>query len=352
MSKRSKQNSIRWFRTAVGTPLLLVAAALLTGSLLAPAAAQAQVERDPAKVVGPGECAECHKDTAAIWRHTHHFATFREMPQSKKGIEIAQKMGLRRIKEGSLCLDCHFTTQIKDGEREPIAGISCESCHGAGRDYLKVHSKFSGKKEGEETKAEIAERWRKSEAGGMIRPYMMYRWAKNCYSCHVVPQEKLVNLGGHTAGSAFELVAWSQGEVRHNVWYNKGKSNPPADLNQRRKMFVVGMAVELETALRAVGAATEKATYAITMAKRADIARKRFRQATQLIGGGVPEMASIVKAADGAALKLNNKAQLDAAADAIGKATQALVNKYDGGGFGGIDRALPPESQWKGTPEK
>lgn len=308
-------------------------------------------ERDPARVVGPGECAECHENATAIWRNTHHFSTFREMPRNKDGIEIARKMGLRRIKEDSLCLDCHFTSKLdEEGEPDPIAGISCESCHGAGEGYLEVHSEFSGKEEDEETAEEEVERWHKAEEGGMIRPEMMYTWAKNCYSCHVVPEEKLVNEGGHTAGSPFELVAWSQGEVRHNVWYTDGESNPPADENRRRKMFIVGMAVELETALRSVGEATQKADYAVTMAKRAQRARKRFAQATELVDG-VPEMAEIVKVAEAAQLKLNNKGPLTEAADRIGALTRDIADQYDGSGMDGIDRALPGEDDWKGAPE-
>lgn len=341
--------------TACRTGLVARAAclAVLVAAVLAHHSgnANAQVERDPEQVVGPKECAECHEETAAIWRNTHHYATFREMPRDRDGIKIARKMGLRRIKEGSLCLDCHFTTTKEDGEREAIAGISCESCHGAAKGYLEVHSEFSGKKEEQETAAEEAERWAKSETAGMIRPKMMYRWAKNCYSCHVVPQEKLVNKGGHTAGSPFELVSWSQGEVRHNVWYNEGKANPPADMDRRRLMFVVGMAVELETALRAVGKATEKAEYAVSMAKRAARARKRFAQATELIGD-VPEMAEITKVAKGAGLKLNNEAELTAAADKIGELTQAIVDSYDGSTFAAIDPALPGKDDWKGTPQK
>ena len=78
-------------------------------------------------------------------------------------------MGLRRIKEGSLCLDCHFTTTMEDGEREAVSGISCESCHGAGKDYIDVHSDFSGKDEESETAEEEQARWQKSEQAGMIR---------------------------------------------------------------------------------------------------------------------------------------------------------------------------------------
>lgn len=312
--------------------------------------AAGQVERDPADVVGPAKCVECHEGANAIWRNTHHYATFTTMPRNEEATQIARKMGLRRIKEGSLCLDCHFTTTLKDGERDAVSGISCESCHGAGKDYLEVHSDFSGKDEETESEEEERARWQKSEEAGMIRPSMMYSWAKNCYSCHVVPQEELVNEGGHTAGSDFELVAWSQGEVRHNVWYSEGTSNPPADTNRRRKMFIVGLAVELETALRAVGESTQKADYAVSMAKRADRARNLFSQATDLLGS-IPEMATITEIADSAELKLNNKAALTKAADRIGEQTQKIIANYDGSGMGAIDKALPAESKWKGQPE-
>ncbi len=196
---RSSVRGFSWFVMAV-----LIA-------LLWAGRADSQTASDYSKVVGPGKCAECHKQTAAIWKATHHFKTFAELPRRKEANAIVKKMGLRRIKAGSLCLDCHFTTVVQKEKRKAIAGISCEACHGPGADYLKLHSEFSGKKKATESKAEREKRWVDSEAAGMIRPRDMYRWASNCYGCHIVPQEKLVNVGGHPAGSSFELVYWSQG---------------------------------------------------------------------------------------------------------------------------------------------
>ena len=328
----------------------LAAFALAAIAGFAPASAVAQVERDPEKIVGPEECAECHEDETAIWRHTTHHKTFREMPRDRDGIKMARKMGLRRIKQGSVCLDCHFTTQKVDDKVEAIAGISCESCHGAGEDWVKLHSNFSGKEEETETAQEERIRWEKSEDAGMIRPNMLYRLAKNCYSCHLVPQEELVNKGGHTAGSDFELVAWSQGEIRHNVWYNDGEANPPADKNRQRKMFAVGLAVELETALRGVAKATQKADYAVSMAKRADRARKRMAQAAKLVSG-VPELAEIAKTANAAGLSLNNGDQLRRAADRIADLTRQMVDAHDGAAFAALDPALPGRDAWKGKPK-
>lgn len=304
---------------------------------------------DPAKVLGPNACAECHKTETANWKSTHHFSTFRDMPRRKETKEIAEKMGIKRVKAESLCLDCHFTSQIVKNKPKPVAGISCESCHSEGKDWLKIHSEFSGKKKATESKAQAAARWKKSEEAGMIRPAALYDLAKNCFSCHVVPNEKLVNVGGHPAGSAFELVSWSQGEVRHNTWYTK--SNTPASANKKRMMYVIGLAVELETAMRAVGKATELKTYAKKMAKRVGAARKKMARVAKALPD-TSELADIVKASKSAKLKLKNEANLTVAADKIAMAALSIVGKYDGSTFGAVDKMIPGSDKYMGKPSQ
>jgi hypothetical protein len=326
--------------------LLIAAAVSLT------CGAASATDRSPKKMEGPEECAECHRDEAAVWRATHHHTTFREMPRSEDAEKIAKKMRIKRIKSESLCLNCHFTNQTKGGVTEPIAGISCELCHSAGKDWIKLHAEFSGNKKKElESKQQAALRWKKSEQLGMIRPRQLYKLAKNCYGCHVVPQEKLVNVGEHTPGSKFELVSWSQGEVRHNVWYTEGKENKKASANRKRMMYIIGMVVEYETAIRAVGKATEKKTYAIKMAKRAAKARKKL----SLIAKALPkvkELANILKLAKSAKLKLNNNAALTKAADRIAVEAVSLSTKYDGSKFAKVDSMIPGPKKYKGKPAK
>jgi ssDNA-binding Zn-finger/Zn-ribbon topoisomerase 1 len=320
---------------------------LIAFLLAGPAAAQ--TDWDYTKFVGPDKCAECHKGSVAIWTNTHHFKTVRELPNSEAARQIAMKMGLKRIKSG-LCLDCHFTTVVESEKRKPVAGVSCESCHGPAADYLKRHSEFSGKNKATETDAEREQRWADSEAAGMIRPQDLYRGAENCYSCHVVPLERLVNEGGHAAGSAFELVSWSMGEIRHNVWYTEDKDNPVASPERRRLIYVVGLAVELESALRAVGEATAKADYAVSMAKRAKRAQFRFKTVADALSE--PEVAEIMVAATSAKLKLNNKTNLIAAADRIADATKRLAATYDGSSFRAIDHLIPGADKYKGSPSQ
>ena len=184
----------------------------------------------------------------------------------------------------------------------------------------------------------------------MIRPKLIYLLAKNCYSCHVVPKEKLVNVGGHPAGSKFELVSWSQGEVRHNSWYSKGV-NKPASTERKRLLYVMGLVVELETALRGVGKATEKANYAKLMATRADKARKKVAALAKLLPD-VKELAAIVKLSTSAGLKLNNEESLTKAADGISVEALALSMNYDGSTFGALDKYVPGPDKYKGKPAK
>jgi Cytochrome c554 and c-prime len=309
------------------------------------------VASDPAKTMGPNACAECHKQEAEAWKGTHHFKTFRDLPRSNEAEEISKKMGVRRIKSESLCLSCHFTVQQKDGREEPIAGISCESCHSAGQDWIKVHSGYSGKTEKTESKEEADARIKLADSKGMIRPPSLYQLAKNCYSCHVVPQEDLVNKGGHKAGSAFELVSWSQGEVRHNTWYSKGKDNVLANAARKRMLYLVGLGVELETGLRSVSRATARKPYAFEMAKRVDRARKQLAEAAKA-APGVPEIGTMVKFAYSAGLKLNNESYLTSAADGVSKAITSITEKYDGSTMAGLDSLIPGPDKFKGAATK
>jgi len=304
---------------------------------------------NPVKVVGPNACAECHKQEVEAWKGSNHFKTFREMPRKKEANEIAERMGVARIRSESLCLTCHYTVQEKDKRKQPIAGISCESCHSAGEDWIKVHSGFSGKTEKTETKAEREARLKLADSKGMIRPSSLYRLAKNCYSCHVVPQEDLVNKGGHTAGSTFELVSWSQGEVRHNTWHSKGKENVPASAAHKRMLYLIGLGVELETGIRAVAHATARKRYAFEMAKRVDGARKQLAAAAKA-APNVPEIAKMVEYAYSAGLKLNNERFLTDAADGVSKLLASVTEKYDGTTMAGLDSLIPGPDKFKGKP--
>jgi hypothetical protein len=322
------------------------------GLLAVPNAAVAQSDGaykvDPALVKGPNACGECHKLSLTAWKQTQHAKTFKQLPRRDKSKEIIKNLGLKRIKSASDCLSCHFTSADVGGKIKPIAGIACESCHGGGKNWIVGHGDYGGKDVTRETETadHRQERNAKSEAAGMIRPARLYAVVANCYGCHTVPNERLVNVGGHPAGSKFELVSWSQGEVRHNVWYTK--ENDEASAERKRMMFIVGKALDLEYALRGVAKATEKATYAVRMAKRAAAAKKVMKKIASVVSA--PELDEIVAIAATAKLKLNNEAKLTAAAEAIATAAKAFDDNYDGSTFGAVDALIPAPDKYKGQP--
>lgn len=335
---------LRFLRRIFGGGALAGALSLIAMAGWAQAPTQsAATQKD---IVGPTACAKCHKLEADIWQHTHHFASFRSMPRLPKAAEIAKKMDVARVRDpDTICAKCHFTTGTENNQLQVIAGISCESCHGPGKNFIDVHPAKKG-----ESEAQIAERLKKAAAAGMIQKNMIFKIAKNCYSCHIVPQEKLVNVGGHVAGSPFEMVSWSQGEIRHNNWYTEGKSNPVAPRNIQRKMYAIGAAVELSESLRAVGKATQNATYAVTMAKRAQAAAQRLQAINNALQ--LPETKEMMAAVATAKLDLNNGPQLDAVADKIDAAAEAFDKKYDGSSLGGVDSMIPGPQYYKGQPSQ
>ena len=312
-------------------------------------------ERDPNKIVGPDECGECHKPEVGVWRETHHYKTYKELPRKKKAKEIAKKMGVKRLKKDSACLSCHFTSGLHKGKVKAIAGISCELCHGPAKDWIKPHADYGGKKLNRktETPEHKANRLAAVKEAGLIRPSELYLLAQNCFGCHTVPNEKLVNVGGHKAGSDFELVAWTQGEVRHNFILPDGKSgdvNQDATPERKRMLYVIGKALDLEFSLRSLAQSKEKGKFSDAMTKRVQTITDHLKK----IKGAapVPEIDDMLSAAGGVELKSNNEAALTGAADKVAAAAKKLADAHDGSKLGGIDPMLPTPDQYKRGDDK
>ena len=306
---------------------------------------------DPELTVGPDQCGECHKNELAVWKETKHHKSFFDITRSEEGRQIAQKMGIKRIKRESDCLNCHFTSIPENDAIVPVAGISCESCHGPAKNWIDVHNDYGGKdmKKEDESPDHRVKRLADAIAGGMLRPDNLYLVAENCFQCHTVPNERLVNEGGHTAGSAFELVSWSQGEIRHNfLRSDTGDQNMEASANRKRMMFILGQVLDLEYSLRGTALATAKAEYAVSMAKRSKLAGLRLKkiQETQ----PVAQVQKIIELADSVELKLNNADALNRLADQISELGQELARSYDGSAFSALDALLPDPSTYKGSP--
>jgi hypothetical protein len=303
---------------------------------------------DPAKVIGPDQCAKCHQQEVQQWMQTPHFATFDALHRAPRAKEIADKLGERSIKRSAICTQCHYTEQNQGGRMRVVAGVSCESCHGGAADWLAIHADYGGEgvTKQSETPEHRAKRVEESVARGMNNPHNVYLIARQCYDCHTVPNERLVNVGGHLAGSAeFELVSWSQGMVRHNFVRTGGTTNGTLTPAELRVVYVVGVMTDLEHSLRATATATEKATFGVTSAQRAARMKRRLHEIQKLVND--PLIQPAIDAVAEVELRLGNAEAILKAADEVGKTAYEFADKADGNSFAAIDPLLPQLNQYK-----
>ena len=96
--------------------------------------------------VGATKCSMCHKkpeqgEQFKIWQESVHAKAFETLktPEAK---EQGAKLGVDDPSTSGKCLKCHSTAYMFSEAKvtDAIAveeGVSCESCHGAGKDYMK-----------------------------------------------------------------------------------------------------------------------------------------------------------------------------------------------------------------------
>ena len=329
-------------RTAVSVLL----PALMILSLAAAAAADDDLEVTWAKIMGPvktdNSCDSCHAMEAQAWMQTHHFATFKNRHKDARAKEILGNLGLgKRMKKPAaqnMCLQCHYTTLITGDKIKVKWGVSCESCHGPARDWVDVHQKVGGTAGGtalkwgdgkNEPSAQRAARLDAAATAGMINSEMIYDIAANCFGCHTVPNEALVNTGKHKAGSDFDLVAWSQGEVRHNFVSSGGApdspTNRPATKEQLRRLYVVGAMVDLEFSLRNLAAAQDAGgEYHAAMTARVNRCRDKIQGILAAVQ--IPELETVMASNDSAS---------------VGATAKVFVKSYDGSTLAALDGIIP-----------
>ena len=303
---------------------------------------------DPHKVISHEACAKCHDAEIKQWLRTPHYRTFDLLHRTDEAKQIAKRLGMRSVKRNDTCVRCHYTQQTQRERLRIVAGVSCESCHGAAKDWVDLHADYGsfGATKETETAEHRAERRRQSIDAGMNNPSNLYLIARQCLSCHTTPSESLVNVGGHQPGSAdFELVSWSQGSVRHNFLRGGGTTNAPSSLPRVRVMYLVGQLADLEASLRAVAAATSAEKFGIASATRAANVKQRLWEAQRLLDD--PLLGKALEAVSKVELKLDNSAAIKQAADEVGAIASRFATDADGDELAAIDKLLPAPSSYK-----
>lgn len=302
------------------------------------------------RTVLPERCGECHAAEFEVWEATEHATGFDTLHRRDRAKEIYGSLGLRLIKRGTdettpACLSCHYTPVLRREQLRAGAGVTCESCHGPARDWVSVHNSY-GVAEADfqraallETAAHRVQRIADSRAAGMRRPSDLYDVAANCFGCHTVPNEELVNRGGHSTGSDFEIVAWSE-RIRHNFLESyktaDGRTNAERPREWKRRMYVVGRALDLEHAVRGVAAATTDDLYYGAMSDRALAAADELLEINDRVA--LPAIQRIIATWNAVDLSPGQGPRLRAAADGMQASTRQFI-----AGSGGTDlTALDP----------
>lgn len=246
------------------------AAALLT-AVFGTAGAQA------AEKVGPDACKKCHTAEHEVWEGTPHFSSFKEIHRDRKARDIVKAVGDRRMKDSETCVMCHYT--VIDGKAE--AGPSCESCHGAAKEWIEIHNDKNNDNSIQDA-IKI----------GMIHSSMIYDIASNCMSCHGLANPNLPGdtaatmlENGHPLNPGFELVEYSQGVVRHRFYPPDVKTNQEMSDAQKSVYYLVGQAAALVSATEAIGK-TDNAKYV-------EAQNQRIAKAKEVLGP-IPEAADVL----------------------------------------------------------
>ena len=99
---------------------------------------------DPANYAGTKSCKMCHSkdDTGnqyAKWQASKHAKAFEALgtPEAKAA---GAKVGVDDPQKSGKCLKCHSTAyngteEVKTDKITPEEGVTCESCHGPGKNY-------------------------------------------------------------------------------------------------------------------------------------------------------------------------------------------------------------------------
>ncbi|MEQ9488102.1 MAG: multiheme c-type cytochrome [Alphaproteobacteria bacterium] len=229
--------------------------------------------------VGPDACKKCHTAEHEVWEASQHFASYKEIHRNREAKDIVDAVGDRRMKKSETCQICHYT--IVDGDDE--AGPSCESCHSPAKEWIDVHN---DKKNDNSIQDAIGK--------GMIHSSMIFDIASNCMGCHGLANEKLPGDkaaamldAGHPLKPEFELVEYSQGQVRHRFYPPDVKTNQEMTDAQKSVYYLVGQAAALVSATDAI-AKTDHAKYVEAQNKRIATAKSVLE--------GIPEAATLLGA--------------------------------------------------------
>ena len=168
------------------------------------------------KTIGPGGCGlgqgNCHAMENSWWKDDVHkgtaLAIYDDQALYEKIAELAG-VGAKNLFKGShTCMKCHGTVISGSENEDTDEGVSCESCHGPGSDYLGPHSQGDFKLGVNRPEYKQALKFGLRELKNTdVRGEM-------CVSCHYMTDQKLLE-AGHPGAQDFRYVKGMRQVSKH-----------------------------------------------------------------------------------------------------------------------------------------
>ncbi len=245
--------------------------------------------------LGPKTCQECHRAEYEVWKGSAHFKAYRGAHKHKNAKAIAAASGTgKSMRKNKTCMTCHYT--VIGSKARAKAGPSCESCHGGASKWVKIHNDLGAgvKSSADESAAHKKSRLAAAQKAGMIHSSMVYDIAENCNSCHTMQKidpamaGKLID-AGHPINGSYELVKYSQGQVRHRFYPPNITENQKMNKAELSRMFLTGHAAGLVYATKVLESA-DNAKYKAAMEQRVVDAKKAIGAAK----GSIPAAGALL----------------------------------------------------------
>lgn len=204
-----------------------------------------------AAAVGAGSCAAsgCHGGPRELGVKGSEYTIWATLDKHASAYSVLfEERSKKMVADGhpeksSLCLKCHGLDQAAEHPEYQPDGVSCETCHGAARDWVSQHYLPDWKGRTPDAKAAL----------GFIDTQNLLQRGKACAACHVGDGAREVNHDLLAVGHprlAFEYSAFLAMEAKH--WDEAAEKHRLPDLEIRT--WALGQVLSAQSALELLAA--------------------------------------------------------------------------------------------------
>ncbi len=234
----------------------------------------------PEKLTGPASCAECHPTEIEVWKASTHFKSLHLAHRTPEAAQIVAKLGLQPMKTEAGLPGLPLRRQGGGGRSRSLRPLLRIVPRRGERLDQAPRRLRNRRKKGNGDRRTPRRRIAGAVAHGMINPRGFVRPGPDCYTCHVLQDEKLANVGGHVPGSAGFNPA---GLVPGRSAPQRARRRPPRQPRGHagKQAAPAGRGLDPRNGIQFSAPPRmrrRRRAYGVTYARRADAARKMLEK--------------------------------------------------------------------------